>query len=165
MKEKQNHNRGRMFRVFAVTLLLALVVLAAAVTKMGLFDGGKGGKAELNDEKKWNRMWELWSEGKVDSPYAELMTYQSEVYNGGHDQYFTNTELTGDLQESLAALKTILPAEMQSNLQRAYDAYMLLEENEAEERAEEVLTQCDDAFYENEEQINNILQAYADGIA
>ena len=37
---------------------------------------------------------------------------------------------------------------------------MILEEKEDEE-AEEILDQCDDVFYENEEQINRILQEYA----
>lgn len=59
---------------------------------MGLFNIFKKTK-----QQKWNKMWELWSEGKIASPYAELMTYQSEVNNGGHNQYFTNVENTSDL--------------------------------------------------------------------
>lgn len=44
-------------------------------------------KAELSDEqKKENKMWALWEEERAESPYQELMTYQSEVNNGGHDQ-------------------------------------------------------------------------------
>ena len=46
-------------------------------------------------------MWDLWVEKKAETPYAELMTYQSEVSNGGHDQYFTNTENTGDIQKEI----------------------------------------------------------------
>jgi len=42
-------------------------------------------------DKQWNKMWELWSDEQVSSPYAELMTYQSEVENGGHDQFFYNS--------------------------------------------------------------------------
>lgn len=43
-----------------------------------------------NDEQtKWDKMWELWAEEQAESPYAELMTYQSEIDNGGHDQYFS----------------------------------------------------------------------------
>ena len=67
---------------------------------MGVFDFLKKGKAELSDEqKKWNKMWDLWTEGRADSPYKELMSYQSEVNNGGHDQYFFNTENTDDLRK------------------------------------------------------------------
>ena len=29
-------------------------------------------------------------EGKAESPYAELMTYQGDINNGGHSQYFSN---------------------------------------------------------------------------
>ena len=36
---------------------------------------------------KWNKMWDLWAKGEIASPYADLMTYQSEVYNGGHAQF------------------------------------------------------------------------------
>ena len=70
---------------------------------MGVFDFLKKGKAELSDEqKKWNKMWDLWTEGRADFPYKELMSYQSEVNNGGHDQYFFNTENTDDLQKELS---------------------------------------------------------------
>ena len=74
---------------------------------MGLFDLFRKSKTELSDEqKKWNKMWDLWEENRVDTPYVELMTYQSEINNGGHDQYFLNVENTGDLQKEMAALET-----------------------------------------------------------
>ena len=61
---------------------------------MGVFSFFKKSKVELTDEqKKWNKMWDLWVEGRADSPYSELMTYQSEINNGGHDQYFFNIEM------------------------------------------------------------------------
>ena len=102
---------------------------------MGVFDFLKKGKAELSDEqKKWNKMWDLWTEGRADSPYKELMSYQSEVNNGGHDQYFFNTENTDDLQKELSVLEAVLPKKLE---------------------------QCDDTFYKNEEEINRMLQEYA----
>lgn len=62
---------------------------------MGLFDLFRKNKTELSDEQeKWNKMWNLWEENRADTPYAELMTYQSEINNGGHDQYFLNVENT-----------------------------------------------------------------------
>lgn len=67
---------------------------------MGLFDFVKNKKTELTEEQlKWNKMWEMWANEQVDSPYAELMTYQSEIYNGGHSQYFTNVSNTNDLKK------------------------------------------------------------------
>ena len=133
---------------------------------MWLFDiFKKKKKVELTDEQlKWNKIWDLWVEKKVETPYAELMTYQSEVNNGGHDQYFTNAENTGDLQKELSALETILSAKLKANLKKAFKAYLVLEEKEDDEKAEEILQQCDDVFYENEEEINIKLGEYASKI-
>ena len=129
---------------------------------MGLFDIFKKKKVELTEEQlKWNKMWELWTEEKVDSPYAELMTYQSEINNGGHDQYFTNVENTGDLQKELTTLEKILSSKLKANLKKANKAYLVLEEKEDDEKAEETLEQCDYVFYENEEEINRLLEEYA----
>ena len=129
---------------------------------MGLFDIFKKKKVELTEEQlKWNKMCELWTEEKVDSPYAELMTYQSEINNGGHDQYFTNVENISDLNKEISALEQILSAELKNNLNKAYKAYLILEKKEEDEEAEETLEQCDDVFYENEEEINRLLEEYA----
>ena len=129
---------------------------------MGLFDFLKKKEVQLTDEqKKWNKMWELWTEEEADSPYAELMTYQSEINNGGHDQYFLNVENTGDLQKEMSALETVLSAKLKNNLQKAYKAYLVLEEKEDDEKAEEIMEECDDVFYENEEEINHILEQYS----
>ena len=132
---------------------------------MGLFDIFKKKKVELTEEQlKWNKMWELWTEEKVASPYAELMTYQSEINNGGHSQYFSNVENTGDIQKDMSALETILSQKMNTNLKKAYKAYLVLEEKEEDEKAEEILEQCDNVFYELEEEINHVLEEYASKI-
>ena len=128
---------------------------------MGLFDIFKKKKVELTEEQlKWNKMWELWTEEKTKSPYTELMTYQSEINNGGHSQYFCNVDNVSDLKKEMSALEEILTPLLRENLQKAYEAHLILEEKEDEE-AEEILDRCDDVFYENEEQINRILQEYA----
>ena len=132
---------------------------------MGLFDIFKKKKVELTEEQlKWNKMWELWTEEKVESPYAELMTYQSEINNGGHSQYFTNVENTGDIKKDMSALEAILSKKMNTNLKKAYKAYLVLEEKEEDEKAEEILEQCDNVFYELEEEINHVLEEYASKI-
>lgn len=129
---------------------------------MGLFGIFKKKKVELTEEQlKWNKMWELWAEEKAVSPYAELMTYQSEINNGGHDQYFTNVENTGNLGKEMSALDQILSAKLKNNLNKAYKAYLILEKKDEDEEAEETLEQCDDVFYENEEEINRLLEEYA----
>lgn len=84
------------------------------------------------------------------------MTYQGEINNGGHDQYFTNVENIGDLQKEMSVLETILSEKLKQNLQQAYQAYLVLEEKEDDEKAEETMEQCDNVFYENEEEINHL---------
>ena len=131
---------------------------------MGLFNFFKQEKVKLTEEQcKWNKMWDLWAEEKAESPYAQLMTYQSEINNGGHDQYFTNVENIADLQNEISVLETILPVIHRDNLRKAYKAYLVLKEKDDEE-AEKVLEQCDDAFYENETELNCILEEYAQKI-
>ena len=129
---------------------------------MGVFSFFKKSKVKLTDEqKKWNKMWDLWVEDRTDSPYSELMTYQSEINNGGHDQYFFNIENSGNLQKEMAVLKTVLPAKLRDNLQNAYDAYLKLTNEESDEQAGTILSQYDDEFYKDEEDINRILREYA----
>jgi len=115
----------------------------------------------LSEENaQWNKMWDLWADGKIAFPYNELMTYQSEVNNGGHSQYFVNMENTGDISKEMSALDEILPDIFKENLVTAYKAYLLLEEDEENEEAEAVMQKCDDLFYENENGINNILESF-----
>ena len=88
---------------------------------MGLFDIFKKKKVELTEEQlKWNKMWELWTEEKTKSPYTELMTYQSEINNGGHSQYFCNVDNVSDLKKEMSALEEILTPLLRENFQKAY---------------------------------------------
>lgn len=130
---------------------------------MGLFGFFKKNKVELSEQQiKWNRMWEQWANGQTESPYTELMNYHGEINNGGHCQYFTNVENTGDLQKEMSALEDVLSAELTNNLQKAYNAYLILEEKDGDETSEEILKECDCIFFENEEEINRILENYAE---
>ncbi len=130
---------------------------------MGLFDFSRKKKFEITEEQsKLDILWDLWVEENADSPYAELMTYQSEINNGGHDQYFLNVGNTSDLQKEMSVLESVLPAELKNNLQKAYKAYLMLDENEDDEDAEDIMEQCDSVFYENEEAIMRILEEYAE---
>lgn len=132
---------------------------------MGVFGFFKKRKSELSrEQKKWNKMWDLWAENRADTPYAEVMTYQSEVNNGGHDQYFFNVEQTGDLQAEISILENVLSEELRSNLLTAYDAYQMLADKESDEEWEAILELCDDVFFKNEEEINRILKEYASKI-
>lgn len=130
---------------------------------MGLFGCFMKRGNELTDEqKKWNKMWEEWAKGRADSPYAELMTYQSEVNNGGHDQYFFNAENIGRLRQEMAALETVLSEKLRRNLQEAYRAYLILEEKGTDEAAASTLERCDDVFFQNEKELHSTLKKYTD---
>lgn len=132
---------------------------------MGVFGFFKKRKSELSHgQKKWNKMWDLWAENRADTPYAEVMTYQSEVNNGGHDQYFFNVEQTDNLQAEISILENVLSEELRSNLLTAYDAYQMLADKESDEEWEAILEGCDNVFFKNEEEINRILKEYASKI-
>ena len=124
---------------------------------MGLF----GRKRKLTDaERRWNRMWELWVQGNVASPYLELMNYQSEVNNGGHSQYFFNTANCGDLAAEIRVLLSIPPEPLLSSLQRAYNAFSA-QSDISDDCNDELFDECDELFYSNEELIQQYLESYA----
>lgn len=149
-----------MFNRFLVAILLVAVLLCFVACS-----NVNQKESEMNmEEQKWNKMWELWAAGKSVSPYAELMTYQSEVNNGGHAQYFDNASNTGDLEKEMSILEQLLSTELKTNLKKAYEAYLLLEENEDDEAAAGSLEQCDSVFWEYEAEIHRVLEEYASGI-
>lgn len=116
------------------------------------------------DDEKWNKMWDMWVDGEIPSPYSELMTYQSEINNGGHSQYFLNIENTEDVSKALESLNGILSQVHKDNLETAYKASLLLKQEEENEKAEDELNECDNVFYENEEEINCILKAFCNDL-
>ncbi|MGN0818268.1 MAG: hypothetical protein ACI4L9_04795 [Candidatus Coproplasma sp.] len=115
---------------------------------------------QIKFNRQGNEMWELWTKEQAQSPYAELMTYLSEVNNGGHAQYFDNVSNTGDLQKEMEILETVLPPQHIKTLKAAYEAHLVLEKD-SDERAENILEQCDAAYYKNEQEIISILEGYA----
>ena len=130
---------------------------------MSFFDLFKKKKKEQPiEELKWNKMWDLWAEEKASSPYAELMTYESEINNGGHMQFFDNVSNTSDLPQVISVLYTILNGILKQNLVTAYNAYLEYEGNDdQEDKLNEILDDCDNVFYENESEIEQILKGYA----
>lgn len=112
---------------------------------------------------KFNKMWDMWADGQIESPYQDLMTYQSEVNNGGHSQFFLNVENTGDLNAVVKENLSILPEVHKHNLEEAYLAYRKYNDVD-DDKMDEILDNCDDVFYENEELINEILEKYAETI-
>lgn len=125
---------------------------------MGIFDRFK--KSEpLTPEQKLNKLWDMWAEGKAAAPYAQLMTYQGEVNNGGHDQYFFNVNEVSDVKAEVEAVLSILPEPLKGNLLRGYEAYKACPD--AEDENDDVFNECDDVFYANEQLLIDLLQRYA----
>ncbi|MBQ3020609.1 MAG: DUF4375 domain-containing protein [Bacilli bacterium] len=122
---------------------------------------------KLKQEKeieKWNKMWELYGDGKIESPYKELMYYQEEIFNGGHAQYFFNLQNKNTIRRHLNQLKIILPKYFYVNLENAYNICILQDESDDTndiEKLEELLMKSDGFFYDNEEVIENILKDYS----
>ena len=138
---------------------------------MGLFDIFKKKTAPKKEVEKtlppeairWNKLWDMWADGQIESPYQDFMTYQSEVNNGGHSQFFFNVENTGDVNAVVNENLSILPEVHKHNLEEAYLAYRKY--NDADDnKMDEILDNCDHVFYENEELINEILEKRAETI-
>lgn len=115
-------------------------------------------------DRKWNLMWDMWVEGRAESPYAELMEYESEVNNGGHSQYFFNVANCGDLKAEVGKIITILPNPLRDNLKRGYDAFAA-QEDICDDDNEELFEECDDVFYKNEQLLMDILKGYANRLS
>lgn len=127
---------------------------------MGFFDLFKKKKPRTTDEKV-NQMWELWANGKLKMPCAKLMTYESEVNNGGHSQYFFNIANTGNLAEEVAAVLSMLPEPLRENLNRGYAAFAA-QKDISDDDNEELFEECDDVFYEHEQLLIDIIYEFAE---
>ena len=137
---------------------------------MGFFDIFKRKTKKQNkavqlsqEDLKWNKMWELWVDGEIESPYKELMEYYSGINNGGHHCHLDNIYNNRDLKEYVKQLKTILYGELKNNIEKAYNAY-IENPDEANDDNVEILENCDSIFYKNEELITEILKERANKI-
>ena len=124
---------------------------------MGFFDIFKKKKVEpLTAEERWNRIWELWEIGDLLSPLENLLTYESEVNNGGHSQYFFNVANGGDLAVEVEAVLSMLPEPLRENLARGYAAFSE-QDDISDDVNDELFEECDDVFYEHEQLIIDII--------
>ena len=114
----------------------------------------------LTKEEKFNRLWELWEIGDFHSPVASLMTYESEVNNGGHRQYFFNIANCGDLPSEIEAVLSLLPEPLRKNLTRGYTAFSE-QDDISDDINDELFEECDDIFYKHEQLIIDMIQETA----
>lgn len=115
-------------------------------------------------DRKWNLMWDLWVAGKAASPYAELMEYESEVNNGGHSQFFFNAANCGYLKAQMEVILSALPEPLLANLKRGYDAFTA-QDDIADDINDDLFSECDDVFYDNEGVLIEALEGYADSLS
>lgn len=128
---------------------------------MGIFDFFQKKPTTLTEEEKLDRMWELWEKGKLKSSCcAKLMTYESEVNNGGHSQYFFNLANSGDLKAEVDAILPVLPEPLRENLKRGYDAFAA-QEDIGDDVNDDLFDECDSVFYKNEQMLIAVLKAHA----
>lgn len=113
---------------------------------------------------KWNKMVDLWVEEKLDSPYAELLTYDNEVNNGGHWQFFDNVSETDNLDRVVKVLLEVLPVDFKHILKSAYEEYKKDPDDE-EGNLTPFLDKCDNFYYENCKKVESILQQYANTLS
>lgn len=113
-------------------------------------------------------MWDLWVKEEAESPYAEIMTYHSEVNSGGHYGFFDICDFrsSSDLRiKTVEILKNALPDVLSECVSNGYEAYLVLEEGtDGEEKYEDILAECDVIFSYNESLIEDILAKYAQTI-
>ena len=129
---------------------------------MGFFDIFKKKKEKpLTAEDRWNRIWQLWEIGDLQPPITNLLTYQSEINNGGHSQYFFNIANSGDLKTEVEAVLSVLPEPLRENLFRGYTAFSR-QDDITDDANDALFEECDMVFYENEQRINEIIQKAAD---
>jgi len=128
---------------------------------MGLFDMFRKNKEKPpTAEERWNRIWELWEIGDLLSPLKNLLTYESEVNNGGHSQYFFNIANCCDLKAEVEAVLSILPHPLHENLLRGYAAFSA--QNDISDDVNDALfEECDNIFYKHEQLIIDIIQEAA----
>ncbi len=129
------------------------------------------GKKDGDGDDKWSLMWEMWEAGEIGSPYNELLTYDNEMQEGGHLQFFLNRALRKEnIFAVLAALRETLPADHAANVQQAHRQYCLLDLDPEDDAA--VMQALQDAplavfdrFYaEHEEELLDVLEAYANSL-
>ncbi len=120
-------------------------------------------KGLSEEDLQWNALIDLWNEGKLESPYSELVEYLNGVNGEGHFCHFDNISGSVDLKKYVSTLETILPEPLKSNIRRAYNAYSTNPDDIDDEDAK-ILGDCDEVYYKNEELVNKILMKRASKI-
>ena len=113
-------------------------------------------------EQKWYKMWVLWMNEKMPSPYQEILSYENEVRNGSHLQYFQYFEKEENYKEAdfLFVSKSLEGTVLKPIFDTAYKAFIELK-NDENTTAEKKLKDCDIVFSKK----RNEIEAYLETIA
>ncbi len=110
-------------------------------------------KKESTENKKWNKLWELYGNSEWNDPIFYLCDYDSGINGEGHLCFFDNNQ--DCLSKYSEELKKVMPDELYKNFARALRAFELGID------AEKICSESDDYFYEHEPDIIKIIQSYA----
>lgn len=139
---------------------------------MGFFDIFRRKRTPKNEAessipletRKWNKMWEMWRDDRIPSPYRELMTYQTDMEKGGYNYYFAQRAAERRVAPSVEAVLSLLgdtdSAASMSDAYAAYEKYAGIDEDELKR----ILDECDYIYFDSKEEITEILKGYADSI-
>lgn len=110
-------------------------------------------------EVKWNKLWELYGNGKWDNPIFYLCDYESGINGEGHFGFFFNTGNSQEngLQTYCVELRKVFPNDLYDNFNKAYQCWLQGDD----EQSEKACNVADEFFYQNENKIIEILQRYA----
>ncbi|MDE6302344.1 MAG: hypothetical protein K2M36_01985 [Clostridia bacterium] len=123
-----------------------------------LFKFRKMKKNKLSEKDiRWNKLWDMYADGSLESNYFALCDYHAGVNGEGHYCFFDNN--VQRLADYVKSLNLLLPNEFFAQFNKAYEAYIQNIE------AEKACDLADDYFYNNEQVIIDILQKYADSLA
>lgn len=123
---------------------------------------------ELTKEQlQWNKVWDKWSNGELETPYKEILDYSSGINGGGHLCFFDNVVSSGNfevLNETIKTLVAVLPEAFIKPLLKVYNSYVkdnAKEEDYVSSKTDRLANKADDVFYNNEESINELIRDYS----
>ena len=122
-----------------------------------------GEDPETELELNWNKMWVLWMNKKMESPYQEILSYETDVRNGSHLEYFNWIKDNENFEKTIDIVsKNLKGTVLETIFNQAYDAYQKIEKSKDE--AEQILSLCDKAFANEEDAIEKYLETIASKI-
>lgn len=147
----------------SVIILVGVLILVAVLIATNKKKNVK--EEDTFSDEKWNKMIDLWVNYELYHPIKDVLTYDAEVNNGGHLQFFENCN--DELDEMMVSLKDNLPEEIYDNLKNAYDLYISSNikvenvDDYVDEALEDRFGEFDSYYYNNSNKVNEVLRNYA----